>query len=127
MPGLSLYDFGDMVRTGVSPAEEDEPDVSKVTMRMPMFERLVGGFAAETHTFLTPAEKKHLAFAGKLITFEQLIRFLGDYLAGDTYYKVSRDEQNLDRSRTQMKLVRSIIEQEDAMNDLADSIFEKLT
>jgi len=63
MPGLSLYDFGDMVRTGTNPAEEDERDLSKVTMRMPMFEMLVKGFAAETHTFLTPAEKKHLAFS----------------------------------------------------------------
>ena len=123
MPGLSLYDFGDMVRTGTNPAEEDERDLSKVTMRMPMFEMLVKGFAAETHTFLTPAEKKHLAFSGKLITFEQMIRFLTDHLAGDTYYKIHRPGHNLDRTRTQMKLVQSIMEQEDKMNAVAEKAF----
>ena len=96
-------------------------------MRMPMFEMLVKGFAAETHTFLTPTEKKHLAFSGKLITFEQMIRFLGDHLAGDTYYKIHRTGHNLDRARTQMELVRSIIAQEEAANALVDSVFGDLS
>lgn len=126
MPGLSLYDFGDMVRTATSPTEEDEQDLSKITMRMPIFESLVRGFAQETHGFLTPVEKKHLAFSGKLITFEQMIRFLGDHLAGDTYYKIHRENHNLDRSRTQMALIQSILDQEEAMNTLADSVFEEL-
>lgn len=123
MPGLSLYDFGDMVRTATNPAEEDQRDLSKVTMRMPIFEMLVRGFAEETHTFLTPTEKKHLVFTGKLITFEQMIRFLADHLAGDIYYKIHRDGHNLDRCRTQMKMIRSIIAQEDQMNALAESVF----
>ncbi|HUT47468.1 MAG TPA: aminoglycoside phosphotransferase family protein, partial [Sedimentisphaerales bacterium] len=127
MPGLSLYDFGDMVRTATNPAEEDERDLSKVTMRMPIFEMLLKGFAEETHTFLTPTEKKHMVFAGKLITFEQMIRFLADHLAGDIYYKIHRDGHNLDRCRTQMKMVRSIIAKEEAMNALADSVFEELS
>jgi len=127
MPGLSLYDFGDMVRTATSPADEDERDVSQVVMRMPMFEALVRGFARQTHTFLTPAEKKYLAFSGKLITFEQMIRFLGDHLAGDTYYKIRRPGQNLDRARTQMKLVQSILDQEEAMNTITDTVFEELS
>ena len=126
MPGLSLYDFGDMVRTATNPAEEDEQDLSQVCMRMPMFEMLVRGFATETHGFLTPTEKKVLAFSGKLITFEQMIRFLADHLAGDTYYKIHRDNHNLDRSRTQMKLVQSIIAQEEAMNALVDSVLAEL-
>ncbi len=126
MPGLSLYDFGDMVRTATSPAEEDEQDLSKISMRMPIFESLVKGFAQETHTFLTPVEKKHLAFSGKLITFEQMIRFLGDHLAGDTYYKIHRENHNLDRSRTQMALVQSILNQEKAMDALVDSVFDEL-
>jgi len=127
MPGLSLYDFGDMVRTATNPAEEDEPDLSIVTMRMPIFEMLLKGFAEETHTFLTPTEKKNMAFAGKLITFEQMIRFLADHLAGDIYYKIHREGHNLDRCRTQMKMVQSIIAQEEQMNALADSVFEELT
>jgi len=127
MPGLSLYDFGDMVRTATNPAEEDERDLSKVTMRMPIFEMLLKGFAEETHAFLTPTEKKNLVFAGKLITFEQMIRFLADHLAGDIYYKIHREGHNLDRCRTQMKMVRSIIAQEEAMNALADSVFQELS
>ena len=91
------------------------------------FEMLLKGFAEETHTFLTPTEKKNMVFAGKLITFEQMIRFGADHLAGDIYYKIHRDGHNLDRCRTQMKMVQSIIAQEDAMNDLAESVFEELS
>jgi len=127
MPGLSLYDFGDMVRTATNPAEEDERDLSKVTMRMPIFEMLLKGFAEETHSFLTPTEKKNMVFAGKLITFEQMIRFLADHLAGDIYYKIHRKDHNLDRCRTQMKMVQSITGQEEEMNTLADSVFKELT
>jgi hypothetical protein len=123
MPGLSLYDFGDMVRTAACAAAEDERDLSKVAVDIYMFEALVRGYAAEAGRFLTPAEKKNLVSAGKLITFEQFMRFLTDYLAGDTYYKISRDRHNLDRSRTQMKLVESIIEQEEAMTELIERAF----
>lgn len=123
MPGLSIYDFGDMVRTGTTFADEDERDLSKVAMNLPMFEVLARGFSEQSKDFLTSAEKEHLTFAAKLITFEQLIRFLTDYLAGDVYYKVHREGHNLDRSRTQMKLVRSIIEQEEAMNKVIERIF----
>jgi thiamine kinase-like enzyme len=126
MPGLSLYDFGDMVRTATNPAEEDERDLSKVAMRMPIFEMLLKGFAEETHTFLTPAEKKNMVLAGKLITFEQMIRFLSDHLTGDVYYKIHREGHNLDRCRTQMKMVQSITAQQEQMNALAESVFKKL-
>jgi hypothetical protein len=127
MPGLSLYDFGDMVRTATNPAEEDERDLSKVTMRMPIFEMLLKGFTEETYTFLTPTEKKNMVFAGKLITFEQMIRFLVDHLAGDIYYKIHHKDHNLDRCRTQMKMVQSITAQEERMNTLAESVFKELT
>lgn len=125
MQGLSLYDFGDMVRTATSPTEEDERETSKVAMQMQRFEMLARGFAEETCAFLTPVEKEYLAFSAKLITFEQMIRFLADYLAGDIYYKVHREGHNLDRSRTQMKLVQSIIEQEEAMNEVVESVFRQ--
>ena len=120
MPGLVLYDFGDMVRTTTSPAKEDERDLSKVRMQFPMFEALVRGYLATASDFLTPAEKQHLAFAGKLITFETGIRFLTDYLAGDTYFKIHREGHNLDRCRTQFKLVESIEQQEEQMNELVE-------
>jgi hypothetical protein len=122
MPGLALYDFGDMVRTTTSPAKEDERDLSKVTMQFPMFEALVRGYLSSAAEFLTPAEKSFLPFAGKLITFEIGLRFLTDFLAGDTYFKVHRDGHNLDRCRTQFKLVESIEQQEGKMNQLVEKI-----
>jgi aminoglycoside phosphotransferase (APT) family kinase protein len=122
MPGLALHDFGDMVRTATSPAKEDEQDLSTVTMQFSMFEALVRGYLASAGDFLTKAEKRHLVFSGKLITFEQGVRFLTDYLQGDAYYKVSRDEHNLDRCRTQFKLLESIEQQEERMDRLVQSI-----
>ena len=125
MPGLTLYDFGDMVRTTTSPAKEDELDLTKVRMQMPMFEALVRGYLTDAGDFLTPAEKRLLTFSGKLITFEIGVRFLTDYLGGDTYFKVHRNGHNLDRCRTQFKLVESIEEQEESMNELVESIGSK--
>jgi hypothetical protein len=120
MPGLVLYDFGDMVRTTTSPAAEDEQDLSKVGMQFPMFEALLGGYLSSVGGMLSKAEKQYLAFSGKLITFEMGIRFLADYLAGDTYYKVGREGHNLDRCRTQFKLVESIEQQEERMERLVE-------
>ena len=122
MPGLALYDFGDLVRTTTSPAKEDERDLSKVTMQFPMFEALARGYLASAGDFLTGAERQSLAFSGKLITFEIGIRFLTDFLAGDTYFKVHRENHNLDRCRTQFKLVESIEQQEEQMNKLVEMI-----
>jgi hypothetical protein len=120
MPGLSAYDFGDLVRTATCSAAEDERDLSKVAVNMQLFEALAQGFVAGTGPFLTPMERRHLVFGGKLITFEQMIRFLTDYLAGDVYYKVHREGHNLDRTRTQMKLVQSIVAQEESLNRLVE-------
>jgi hypothetical protein len=120
MPGSVLYDFGDLVRTSTSPAAEDETDLSKVTMQFPMFAALVRGYLESTRGFLTPAEKSLLPFAGKLITFEIGLRFLTDWLEGDTYFKVRRPGHNLDRTRTQFKLVASIESQLPAMQALVD-------
>jgi hypothetical protein len=122
MPGLALYDFGDLVRTTTSPTDEDERDLAKVSMKFPLFEALVRGYLTSASCFLTKAERQNLVFAGKLITYEQGLRFLTDYLAGDTYYKVYREGHNLDRCRTQFKLVESIERQEERMNGLVQSI-----
>jgi aminoglycoside phosphotransferase (APT) family kinase protein len=115
MPGFALYDFGDLVRTTTISCAEDEQDLSRVQMRLPMYEALVNGYLASAGTFLTECEKEHLAFSGKLITFTIGMRFLTDYLNGDTYFKVHRDHHNLDRYRVQARMVESIEEQEDAM------------
>jgi hypothetical protein len=120
MPGLALYDFGDLVRTATSPVAEDETDVAKVRLQMPMFEALVKGYLSSAHAFLTDAEKENLVFSGKLIALETGIRFLTDYLEGDVYFKTSHSRHNLDRCRTQLALVRSIEKQESEMKKMVD-------
>jgi aminoglycoside phosphotransferase (APT) family kinase protein len=116
MPGLALHDFGDLVRTATSPAMEDERDLSKVTMQLSMFEALVRGYLSSAGGFLTKEEKQYLVSSGKLMAFEQGVRFLADFLCGDAYYKVHRKDQNLVRCRTQFKLMESIERQEGEMS-----------
>ena len=120
MPGVSLYDFGDLVRTSTSPAAEDEKDLSKVYARMEFFEALAKGFLEGSNGCLTAKEIELMPFSGELITFEIGIRFLTDFLDGDHYFKVSRPGHNLDRCRTQFKLVQSLIEQEDEMKKIME-------
>ena len=122
MPGCVLYDFGDMVRTTTSPTLEDEPDLAKVHMRPTMFKELARGYLDAAGSFLTKTERSHIAFAGRLITFTIGIRFLTDYLGGDTYFRVHRPGHNLDRARTQFKLVESIERQEAAMQKFVDGL-----
>lgn len=122
MPGFALYDFGDLVRTTTISSAEDEQDLSRVQMRLPLYEALVSGYLQAAGDFLTDCEKEHLAFAGKLITFTIGMRFLTDHLNGDTYFKVHRDNHNLDRFRVQAKMVESIEAQEDAMAEVLDSV-----
>lgn len=108
MPGLSLYDFGDMVRTATCAAAEDERELSAVFMQMPFFESLAEGYLDAAHGFLTQAEIDNMAFAGWLITTEIGIRFLTDYLDGDKYFRVDYPGHNLVRARNQLKLAQSI-------------------
>jgi len=122
MPGCALYDFGDMVRTTTSPTLEDEQDISKVKMQMPMFKKLAEGYYSTAGKFLTKNEKALVAFSGKLITFEIGLRFLTDFLSGDTYFRIHRSGHNLDRCRTQFKLVESIEQQEAAMQKYVDGL-----
>lgn len=124
MPGLVAYDFGDMVRTTTSPAKEDEQDLSRVRMDFPLFEALLRGYLEAAGGFLTKGEKEVLTLSGKLITFEIGIRFLTDHLSGDTYFKVHRPNHNLDRARTQFKLVESIEAQEEAMDLLVRTLVQ---
>lgn len=115
MPGLALYDFGDMVRSATNAAAEDERDLARVHARLPIFEALVEGYLSAARSFLTPAELDHLAFSGRLITLEIGMRFLTDFLEGDVYFKTKRPGHNLDRARNQFALVRSLEAQQAAM------------
>ena len=114
MAGLSPIDFGDMVRTATNAAAEDEPDPGKVASRPEMFEALVRGYLPAAAAFLLPAEIEWLAFSGQLLAFEQAIRFLGDHLDGDRYYRIHRPGHNLTRARAQFALMSSIERQLDA-------------
>ncbi len=105
MPGLVHYDFGDSIRFGASTAAEDEKDLSKVEMDIGLFESYTRGFLSACGDKLTQTELEYLPFSAKLLTYECGIRFLTDYLNGDTYFKIHYPEQNLDRCRTQFKLV----------------------
>lgn len=121
MPGSALYDFGDSVRIGASTAVEDETDLGKVTIDMRMFECLAGGYLDAAGAFLTPTEIQYLPFAAKLMTFECGVRFLTDYLVGDTYFRIHRPEHNVDRCRTQFKMVSDIESLMDRMHSIVDN------
>ena len=105
MPGVSAYDFGVMVRSGVSPAAEDEQDLTRVTLDLIRFEALVAGYLDAAREILTPLEIDCLPFSARLMTLECGIRFLTDHLNGDLYFRTHRPGQNLDRCRTQFQLV----------------------
>ncbi|MDB4762664.1 aminoglycoside phosphotransferase family protein [Akkermansiaceae bacterium] len=107
MPGLSLYDFGDMVRTAVSPAAEDERDLSNIVVRLPIFEALVEGYL-DGCSCLVDAEIDNLVFSGKLIALETGIRFLTDYIHGDFYFRIGYAKHNFDRASNQLELVRQL-------------------
>ncbi|NLI21580.1 MAG: aminoglycoside phosphotransferase family protein [Clostridiales bacterium] len=105
MPGLVANDFGDSIRFGASTALEDEKDLSCVRLSLPLYETYVRGFLGACGDHLTPLERETLPLGAKLITLENGVRFLTDYLDGDHYYAVHRPEHNLDRCRTQFQLV----------------------
>jgi len=120
MPGLALYDFGDLVRSAANPAREDERDLAKVQMRLPIFGALLRGYLSSAGGFLTPDERRLLPVSGQVIAFELGLRFLADFLGGDKYFKARREGQNLDRCRVQFKLFESIRRQEAAMEKLVE-------
>jgi Ser/Thr protein kinase RdoA (MazF antagonist) len=122
MPGSPLYDFGDMVRSSSCTAAEDEKDPNKVAINTHLFEAVASGYLSEAKDFLNSVEIDHLVFSGKLIAFEQGIRFLTDYLNGDIYYKIKYPEHNIVRARNQFKLVESVERQEKSLNALVKKI-----
>ncbi len=118
MPGFRLSDIGDMIRTTTCTAAEDEPDIGRVVLDMPRFEALARGYLKQAGGAMTPAEIEHFAFSGMWITLEQGMRFLGDHINGDVYYKIHRTGHNLDRARVQIKLVEEIIARKDEMDGI---------
>lgn len=110
MPGLAVNDFGDSIRFGATTAAEDERDLSKVNFSLPLYEAYMDGFLHVCGDSLTACEIEHLPHGAKMMTLECGMRFLADYLSGDIYFNIKREGQNLDRSRTQFKLVEGMEE-----------------
>ena len=108
MPGLSINDFGDSIRFGANHSAEDETDLSKVNLDVDLFEAYTQAFLEGAGGTLTEKEIEYLPWGAKLMTLECGMRFLTDYLEGDVYFHISRERQNLDRCRTQCKLVQDM-------------------
>ncbi len=118
MPGLSLYDFGDSIRFGANHAAEDERDLSKVYCDLNLFAQYTKGYLEECGSMLTENEIRMLAFSARLLTLECGMRFLTDHLQGDTYFKIHREGHNLDRCRTQLRLVADMEKKADEMEEI---------
>lgn len=122
MPGLSIYDFGDSIRFGANHSAEDEKDLSKVNFSLDLYKRYTRGFLEGAKGGLTQTELEYLPWGAKLMTLECGIRFLTDYLDGDSYFHIHYPEQNLDRCRTQFKLVADMEAQWDEMHKIVMEI-----
>ncbi len=120
MPGLALYDFGDAARSATNPAPEDTQDLSQVYVDLEVFDHLTHGYLDAAREALSPLEIEHLVFAAKLMTLENGMRFLTDYLQGDVYFKIHREDHNLDRCRAQLKLVESMETYADEMETIVE-------
>ena len=122
MPGFVLSDFGDFIRTGANTGAEDDPDLDNVSVNMDIFRAFSKGYIRSAGSFLTPTERELLPFGAKMLTYMQTVRFLTDYLDGDTYYKIKFPEHNLQRSYAQFKLLQSIEAHEQEMSDYIASL-----
>ena len=126
MPGLVANDFGDSIRFGASTGTEDETDLSKISLSLPLFTCYTKGFLETCSAVLTDEEIKTLPMGAKLMTLECGIRFLADYLNGDVYFHTSHERHNLDRARTQFKLVQDMEEKWETMEGIVHQLSKEL-
>ena len=126
MPGSSLYDFGDSIRFGANHAAEYEKYLSLVYLDLILFEQYCRGYLESAGKSLTTTEIEYLPISATLMTFEYGMRFLGDYLNGDTYFKTAYPEHNLDRCHTQFALVADIEKKFDEMKAIVERICKEL-
>lgn len=124
MPGYLLYDFGDMMRTFLSPVPEDCPDLALVKIRQDIFMALSQGYLEVLGKKMHPLEREHLFLGGKLMTYIMAIRFLSDFLEGDPYYKIHYPLHNLDRAMNQLELLKNLNEQEFALRKILEDTFK---
>ncbi len=117
MPGYVLSDFGDFIRTGANTGAEDDADLDRVDVNMDIFRSFSKGYIDSAASFLTPCERENLSFGAQLLTYMQAVRFLTDYLDGDTYYKILHPTHNRQRSWAQFRLLQRLEAREREMND----------
>ena len=120
MPGIVTDDFGDAIRFAANTADEDETDLSKVEVSLELFEAFTKGFLTALDGRLTETEMKYLAWGAKIITMEIGARFLADYINGDVYFKIHKENHNLDRARCQIALAKSIEDKFDELNKIVE-------
>lgn len=125
MPGSGLYDYGDGVRSAASTALEDEKDLSKVSIDMELFKAYTAGYLSEMASYLKPAEINSMVNSIRIITLELAMRFLSDYLNGDTYFKTNYEDHNLDRAKNQLKLVKDIENKMPEMEEYVKVCYKK--
>jgi thiamine kinase-like enzyme len=122
MPGYVLSDFGDFMRTGANNGKEDDTDLDNVSINLSIFEAYTKGYLKTAKGFLTNTEIENLALGAKLLTYMQTVRFLTDYLDGDTYYKIKSPKHNLERSLAQFKLLQSMEENFSGMQKIVEDL-----
>lgn len=123
MPGLTMYDFGDAIRFAANTAVEDETDLSKVSLSMEKYEGFTKGFIEASKDFLTQNELDNMALGAIVITIELASRFLGDHITGDKYFRIHRENHNLDRARCQIKLAEDMLEKYDEMCEIVKKYY----
>jgi aminoglycoside phosphotransferase (APT) family kinase protein len=126
MPGTALADFGDMVRSCTTTADEDEADLTRVEISVPQFEGLAEGYLEAAGSTLTARERASLVLAGRWITLEQAARFLTDHLDGDRYYHVEHPHHNLNRARNQFRLFRSLTLRSSELEGIVRNVSQRL-
>ncbi len=110
MPSFIFSDYGDFLRTGANTGDEDDKDLERVSFDMAVFRAFTEGYLSSARAFLKPVEIEHMPYAATLFPYMQCVRFLADYINGDTYYKIRYPEHNLVRTRAQFKLLQSVEE-----------------
>lgn len=126
MPGYVAYDFGDAIRTIINSASEDEKELSKIKLNIPLFEAYTRGYLSEADKFLSSTEVDSLMMGVLLIPYMQAVRFLTDYLEGDVYYKTNFEGHNLQRTRAQIQLLKEIEAEYDTLKDIIDRVQREL-
>ena len=122
MPGYVLSDYGDFIRSAANTGAEDDKDLDNVGLDMEIFKAFTRGYLEGAKPFITDIEKELLPFGAKLLTYMQTVRFLTDYLNGDTYYKIKYPEHNYDRTMAQKRLLDSLDAHEEEMKEYIASV-----